>query len=70
MDTTLSPDFKKVPKVFDIAAIPDAKLVAASASSNSFTLSSKALTVGLVFREYICPSTTPKAALCHISMSL
>jgi hypothetical protein len=51
MDTILSPDFKKVPKVFEIAAIPDEKLVAASAFSNSFTLSSKALTVGLVLRE-------------------
>ena len=70
MDTTLSPDFKKVPKVFDIAAIPDEKLVAASAFSNSLTLSSNARTVGLVFLEYICPSTIPKAALCHVSISL
>ena len=38
-----------------MAAIPEEKLVAASAPSSSFTLSSKARTVGFALREYINP---------------
>jgi hypothetical protein len=50
METMRSPGDSSVKSVFDTAAIPVAKLVAASAPSSSRTLASKRATVGFVLR--------------------
>ena len=53
-----------------IAAIPLEKLVAASAPSSIFILSSSTLTVGFVFLPYMCPSFSPLDTFIHSSKSL
>ncbi len=50
MDTTRSPGESSAKRVLLMAAMPDAKLVAASAPSSRRIFASKAKTVGLVLR--------------------
>jgi len=51
MDTTRSPGESSAKSVLLMAAMPVAKLVAASAPSSTRTFRSNASTVGLVLRE-------------------